>query len=82
MRGGKDPQCIRVDGDDFKPVASGWGGALAMSDGKTRICSTTPTILVAFILITTSCTSTRSSGIKVTGSLGRGAILCLLRLTS
>jgi len=37
MKNGQDPQCIRVDADEFKPIASGWGGALAMSDGKTRI---------------------------------------------
>jgi hypothetical protein len=35
MRAGTTPQCIRVEADTFKPVASGWGGALAMSDGKT-----------------------------------------------
>lgn len=37
MRAGKIPQCIRADADDFKPVASGSDGALAMSDGKTKI---------------------------------------------
>jgi hypothetical protein len=34
MRAGSTPQCIRADADTFKPVGSGWGGALAMSDGK------------------------------------------------
>ena len=37
MRAGEEPQCIRVDADIFRPVASGWGGALAMSDGKTSV---------------------------------------------
>src|SRR5271165_4454202 len=37
MRAGSEPQCIRVEGDNFKPIASGWGGALAMTDGTTRI---------------------------------------------
>ncbi len=37
MKAGREPQCIRVEADDFKPVASGWGGALAMADGKTKI---------------------------------------------
>lgn len=37
MKAGQEPQCIRVDADEFKPVASGWGGALAMSDGKTKV---------------------------------------------
>ena len=37
MRAGTEPQCIRVDADNFKPVASGWGGALALSDGKTKV---------------------------------------------
>jgi hypothetical protein len=37
MKAGRAPQCIRVDADEFKPVASGWGGALALSDGKTKI---------------------------------------------
>ena len=36
MRAGSDPQCIRVDGQSFRPVASGWGGALALTDGKTK----------------------------------------------
>lgn len=36
MKAGQDPQCLRVEADEFKPVASGWGGALAMSDGKTK----------------------------------------------
>mgnify|MGYP003377419676 CR=1 FL=1 len=37
MKAGAEPQCIRVVADSFKPVASGWGGALAMSDGDTQI---------------------------------------------
>ncbi len=37
MRGGQDPQCIRVEADTFKPVASGWSGALAMTDGRTKV---------------------------------------------
>jgi hypothetical protein len=37
MRAGADPQCIRFEADGFKPVGSGWGGALAMSDGTTKI---------------------------------------------
>ncbi len=37
MKAGQDPQCLRVEADAFQPVASGWGGALAMSDGKTKI---------------------------------------------
>lgn len=37
MRTGQDPQCIRVEADAFKPVASGWGGSLAMTDGKTKV---------------------------------------------
>jgi hypothetical protein len=36
MRAGSDPQCVRVEAAEFKPIASGWGGALAMSDGKTK----------------------------------------------
>lgn len=37
MKAGQDPQCIRVEADEFKPVASGWGGALALTDGKTKV---------------------------------------------
>ncbi len=37
MKAGEDPQCIRVVSDEFKPVASGWGGALALTDGKTKV---------------------------------------------
>jgi hypothetical protein len=37
MKAGQDPQCIRVEGEDFKPVASGSDGALAMTDGKTKV---------------------------------------------
>jgi hypothetical protein len=37
MRAGKDPQCIRVEAETFKPISSGWGGALALTDGKTKV---------------------------------------------
>ncbi len=37
MRAGEDPQCLRIEADAFKPIASGWGGAMAMTDGTTRI---------------------------------------------
>lgn len=37
MKAGGDPQCIRVEVDQVKPIASGWGGALALTDGKTRV---------------------------------------------
>ena len=37
MKAGQDPQCMRIDADEFKPVASGWKGALARSDGKTEV---------------------------------------------
>lgn len=37
MKAGRDPQCIRVEADAFRPVASGWGGALAISDGRTKV---------------------------------------------
>jgi hypothetical protein len=37
MRAGNEPQCIRVEGENFKPIASGEGGALAMTDGKTKV---------------------------------------------
>lgn len=37
MKAGQDPQCLRAEADEFKPVASGWGGALAMSDGNTKV---------------------------------------------
>ncbi len=37
MRAGSEPQCIRVESDSFKPIAAGWGGALALTDGKTRV---------------------------------------------
>jgi len=37
MKAGDAPQCIRVEVDQVKPIASGWGGALALTDGKTRI---------------------------------------------
>jgi hypothetical protein len=35
--GYEDRQCLRVEADAFKPVASGWGGALAMTDGTTKV---------------------------------------------
>ena len=37
MKAGREPQCLRIEAAEFKPVASGWGGALAMSDGKTKV---------------------------------------------
>lgn len=37
MKAGNEPQCIRVEVDQVKPIASGWGGALALTDGKTKI---------------------------------------------
>lgn len=37
MKAGKEPQCIRVEVDQAKPVTSGWGGALALTDGKTKM---------------------------------------------
>lgn len=37
MKAGQDRQCIRVEAAEFKPVGSGWGGALALSDGKTNV---------------------------------------------
>lgn len=37
LKAGDDPQCIRVDAGNFKPVASGWQGAIAMTDGKTKV---------------------------------------------
>jgi hypothetical protein len=37
MKAGREPQCLRVEMDNFKPVASGWGGALALTDGKTKV---------------------------------------------
>lgn len=37
MKAGSDPQCIRIDAKDFKPIASGWQGAMAMSDGNTKV---------------------------------------------
>ena len=36
MKAGQDPRCIRVEGEDFKPV-SGDGRAMAMIDGKTEV---------------------------------------------
>lgn len=37
MRAGSDPQVVRVEAAAFKPVASGWGGALAITDGNTKL---------------------------------------------
>ncbi|HEY1936268.1 MAG TPA: hypothetical protein VGG99_30030 [Acetobacteraceae bacterium] len=37
MKAGRDPQCIRVERTHFEPFASGWNGALAMTDGSTKI---------------------------------------------
>ena len=37
MRAGSVRQCIRVNAAEFKPIASGWGGALQMTDGKTTV---------------------------------------------
>jgi hypothetical protein len=37
MKAGTEPQCMRVDGAYLKPIASGWGGAMAMSDGATKM---------------------------------------------
>ncbi len=37
MKAGQAPQCIRVEVDQIKPVATGWGGAMAVTDGKTRV---------------------------------------------
>ncbi|MEK0235704.1 hypothetical protein [Ralstonia pseudosolanacearum] len=37
IRAGDEPRCLRVEADGFKPVASGYGGAMAMSDGKTKV---------------------------------------------
>jgi len=37
MKAGNEPQCLRIEANSFKPVASGSDGALAMSDGKTKI---------------------------------------------
>lgn len=37
MRAGTEPQCLRIEANDLKPIASGWGGALALSDGKTKV---------------------------------------------
>ena len=37
MKAGRDPQCIRVEAPHFRAFASGWNGALAMTDGTTKI---------------------------------------------
>lgn len=37
MKAGSDPQCIRVEADHITPVANGWGGAMAVTDGKTKV---------------------------------------------
>lgn len=36
MKTGNEPQCLRVEASEFKPIASGWGGALSISDGHTK----------------------------------------------
>jgi hypothetical protein len=62
MKAGRDRQCIRVEADEFKPVASGWGGALALTDGRTivRFGFTTLTQVVGCIQIITSPLSIRN----------------------
>lgn len=37
MKEGTDPKCIYVQMTKFKPIASGWGGALALTDEKTKV---------------------------------------------
>ena len=37
MKAGVEHQCIRVQMATFKPIAAGWGGAMALTDGKTTI---------------------------------------------
>jgi hypothetical protein len=37
MKAGQEPQCIRVEGDKFKPIATGWAGALALADGQNKV---------------------------------------------
>jgi len=37
MKAGTDPQCVYIEVAKFKPIASGWGGALALTDGKTKV---------------------------------------------
>jgi hypothetical protein len=37
MRAGKDPQCRSIKVTELKPIAAGWGGALALSDQGTRV---------------------------------------------
>lgn len=37
MKAGSEPQCIRIEAATFTPVATGWGGALTMSNGKTKV---------------------------------------------
>lgn len=37
MKAGEEPLCLRVEGTAFKPVSSGYGGAMAMSDGMTKV---------------------------------------------
>ncbi|RTL29134.1 MAG: hypothetical protein EKK47_13925 [Burkholderiales bacterium] len=36
MKAGADPQCIRVEAAKFDVVATGYGGAMAMTDGTTK----------------------------------------------
>ncbi|MYM92423.1 hypothetical protein [Duganella vulcania] len=37
MRAGHDPQCRRVEVAELRPIAAGWGGALALANGMTKI---------------------------------------------
>lgn len=37
MKAGTDPQCIYVEMAQFKPIATGWQGAMALTDGKTKV---------------------------------------------
>lgn len=61
IRAGRDHQCVLVEADDFKPVASGWGGAMAITDGKTRFGFTIPIRVAGSTQTITSPMSIRSS---------------------
>lgn len=37
MRAGTERQCRRIEVVELKPIAAGWGGALALSDQGTRV---------------------------------------------
>lgn len=37
MRAGSDPQCRRVELAEVKPIAAGWGGALALGVGSMKV---------------------------------------------